>query len=38
MGTFLKLAAFLWKHRQEVLEIEDAIRALVAAAKQAKAA
>jgi hypothetical protein len=38
MGTFVKLAAFLWKHRQELIDVEEAIRAIVIAAKQAKAA
>jgi hypothetical protein len=38
MGALLKLGAFLWKHRQEVIELEEAIRALVLQAKQDKAA
>jgi len=38
MGTFVKLAAFLWKHRQELIDVEEAIRAIVIAAKQAKTA
>jgi len=38
MSTFLKLAKFLFAHRQELIEVEEAIRAIVLAAKQAKAA
>ena len=38
MGTFLKLAKFLFTHRQELIDVEEAIRAIVIAAKQAKAA
>jgi hypothetical protein len=38
MGTFIKLAGFLWKHRAELIEAEEAIRGIVLAAKQAKTA
>jgi hypothetical protein len=38
MRTFVKLAGFLWKHRQELIDVEEAIRAIVLAAKQAKTA
>jgi hypothetical protein len=38
VSTFLKLAKFLFAHRQELIEVEEAIRAIVIAAKQAKAA
>lgn len=37
MSTFLKLAKFLFAHRQELVDVEEAIRALVLAAKSAKA-
>jgi len=37
VSTFLKLAGFLWTHRQDLIDVEEAIRAIVLAAKQAKA-
>ena len=38
MKVFVKLAGFLWTHRTELIDVEEAIRAIVLAAKQAKAA
>jgi len=37
MSTFLKLAKFLFAHRQELIEVEEAIRAIVLSAKAARA-
>jgi hypothetical protein len=36
--TFITLVRFLWQHRQELIEVEEAIRMLVLGAKAAKAA
>jgi hypothetical protein len=38
MGTWITLAKFLFAHRQDLIEVEEAIRAIVLAAKAAKAA
>ena len=38
MGVFLKLARFLFAHRTELIDVEEAIRAIVLAAKSAKTA
>jgi len=37
LKTFATLVRFLWRHRQEVIEAEEAIRKLVRDAKQPKA-
>jgi len=36
--AFVDLMRFLWEHRQDLIDVEEAIRALVLAAKAAKAA